>query len=428
MPNNQMKALKIGGTTYDIVDETSGYAKLASPTFTGTPTAPTPTSGDSSTKIATTAFVQDAMSGAGAGTVTSVGVSNATNGGLSVSGSPITGAGTITVGHSNVLSSAQTTSAVYPIKIDKNGHISEYGSAVTIPTKTSDLTNDSGFITVDEKVKTDLIPSTSATYYLTLSSSDSSQTSTLLKASELSAYYNSGSMLKLILGKDNIAGRIRLYSTGTTYAELGTNGSLAANRTLTIPDKTGTIALTSDIPTVPTNVSAFTNDAGYLTSYTETDPVFSASAAHGISASDITNWNGKQAALVSGTNIKTINNNSLLGSGNIDINDIFFAEYGVTTSAEIEAAYQANKAVFVIYQGFIGNLGSRINALNHLFVIVGLINTGYLTLRCTSDEWSLHPVNLQVSLESGTNIKTINNTSLLGSGNIATTLVQIVRW
>ena len=26
------------------------------------------------------------------------------------------------------------------------------------------------------------------------------------------------------------------------------------------------------IPTVPTNVSAFNNDAGYLTSYTETDP------------------------------------------------------------------------------------------------------------------------------------------------------------
>ncbi len=30
------------------------------------------------------------------------------------------------------------------------------------------------------------------------------------------------------------------------------------------------------IPTVPTNVSAFTNDAGYLTSYTETDPLYSA--------------------------------------------------------------------------------------------------------------------------------------------------------
>lgn len=32
-------------------------APLASPAFTGTPTAPTPTTGDSSTKIATTAFV-----------------------------------------------------------------------------------------------------------------------------------------------------------------------------------------------------------------------------------------------------------------------------------------------------------------------------------------------------------------------------------
>ena len=68
------------------------------------------------------------------GTVTSVGVSNATNGGLTISGSPITSSGSITVGHSNVLTSAQTTEAVYPIKIDKNGHISSYGSAVTIPT------------------------------------------------------------------------------------------------------------------------------------------------------------------------------------------------------------------------------------------------------------------------------------------------------
>jgi hypothetical protein len=39
-------------------------------------------------------------------------------------------------------------------------------------------------------------------------------------------------------------------------------------------------------------VSAFTNDAGYITGYTETDPVFSASAASGISSSDITSWNG----------------------------------------------------------------------------------------------------------------------------------------
>ena len=33
---------------------------------------------------------------------------------------------------------------------------------------------------------------------------------------------------------------------------------------------------TPEIPTVPTNVSAFTNDAGYITGYTETDPQFNA--------------------------------------------------------------------------------------------------------------------------------------------------------
>lgn len=82
------------------------------------------------------------------GTVTSIGLTNATNGGLTISGTPITNSGSITVGHSNVLSSAQTTQAVYPIKIDKNGHVSAYGSAVSIPTKVSDLTNDSGYLTL----------------------------------------------------------------------------------------------------------------------------------------------------------------------------------------------------------------------------------------------------------------------------------------
>ena len=36
---------------------------------------------------------------------------------------------------------------------------------------------------------------------------------------------------------------------------------------------------------------------GYLTSYTETDPVFTASAAHGITSADITSWNSKPSRL-----------------------------------------------------------------------------------------------------------------------------------
>jgi len=44
---------------------------------------------------------------------------------------------------------------------------------------------------------------------------------------------------------------------------------------------------------VPTKVSDLTNDSGFITSYTETDPVFSASPAATITSADITAWNGK---------------------------------------------------------------------------------------------------------------------------------------
>lgn len=71
--------------------------------------------------------------------------------------------------------------------------------------------------------------------------------------------------------------------------------------------------------TVPTATSQLTNDSGYLTS--ESDPVYSASPASGITSSDISNWNDKQDELVSGTNIKTINGTSILGSGNITTPD-----------------------------------------------------------------------------------------------------------
>ena len=50
--------LTVSGTT-----TISGYAPLASPSFTGTPTAPTAVSGTNTTQIATTAFVQTAVAG-----------------------------------------------------------------------------------------------------------------------------------------------------------------------------------------------------------------------------------------------------------------------------------------------------------------------------------------------------------------------------
>jgi hypothetical protein len=58
------------GLDADLLDGAQGsaYARLASPAFTGTPTAPTQSAGNSSTRLATTAFVATAVAAGGGGT------------------------------------------------------------------------------------------------------------------------------------------------------------------------------------------------------------------------------------------------------------------------------------------------------------------------------------------------------------------------
>lgn len=84
----------------------------------------------------------------------------------------------------------------------------------------------------------------------------------------------------------------------------------------------------------------------------------------------VTAVDGKQENLVSGTNIKTVNSSSLLGSGNISV------------------------------QGPLVS-GTNIKTVNS----TSLLGSGDVTV--------------QPTLVSGTNIKTVNSTSLLGSGNIS---------
>lgn len=71
--------------------------------------------------------------------------------------------------------------------------------------------------------------------------------------------------------------------------------ALAENKPSYTADEVGALSNTVVIPTIPTDVSAFTNDAGYLTS--ETEPQFNASAAKDITAEDVNAWNNKQNLL-----------------------------------------------------------------------------------------------------------------------------------
>ena len=123
------------------------------------------------------------------------------------------------------------------------------------------------------------------------------------------------------------------YGTGTAhaYSAVGTSGQVLTSAgagvpiwttptTGTVTSVTGTAPVVSSGGTTPaiSMAAATTSVNGYLTS------------------TDWTTFNGKQATLVSGTNIKTVGGVSLLGSG--DVGTIGVA-YGGTGLATLTANY-----------------------------------------------------------------------------------------
>ena len=81
-----VKQIKINDTVYDVEDSVARSAlkqkaPLESPALTGIPTAPTASNGTSTTQIATTAFVQNAVQGAGSSYILPV-ASSTTLGGV----------------------------------------------------------------------------------------------------------------------------------------------------------------------------------------------------------------------------------------------------------------------------------------------------------------------------------------------------------
>lgn len=97
---------------------------------------------------------------------------------------------------------------------------------------------------------------------------------------------------------------------------------------------------------------------------------------------------GKQATLVSGTNIKTVNSTSLLGSGDVSV-----GVTSVTGTSPITSSGGATPAISI--------------------ATANTSTTGALT----STDWNTFN-GKQAALVSGTNIKTINSTSILGSGDL----------
>jgi hypothetical protein len=159
-----------------------------------------------------------------------------------------------------------------------------------------------------------------------------------------------------------------------------------------------------------------------------------------ISSATQTALDAKQATLVSGTNIKTINGSTVLGSGNISISsavawggvtgtlsnqtDLQTALDGkvdentaITGATKTKVTYDAKGLVTAGADLAAGDLPTGIDAAK---ISTGLIsNAEFDYLNGLTDNIQTQFTGKQDVLVSATNIKTINSTSLLGSGNVA---------
>lgn len=189
--------------------------------------------------------------------------------------------------------------------------------------------------------------------------------------------------------------------------------------------------------TVPTKTSELQNNSGFIT--TETDPTVP-SYVKAISLADINNWNNKQNALVSGSTIKTINNESLLGSGNIQIDGIV---YTAGTGIDITNEVISNEITSYNDLTDLPTIPTKVSDLindenfaseNDLAEVaftgsyVSLSDTPQYLSDFENDTHYVDRTSLNVALNrkqdelvSGVNIKSINNQTILGSGNLSIT-------
>ena len=220
---------------------------------------------------------------------------------------------------SNYLTKDNTTPWVPtgPFNPSTKKYVDDSVGGIHVPTKTSQLQNDSGFVIKTTNELTNYYTKNN-TYTknevdaLVAGGSGASDYSDLTNKPKINNVELSGNKSLSDLGITNFSGDYNdLSNKPTIPTALSELSSDESHRVVTDIEKStwnnkssfsgnyNDLSNKPTIPTVPTNVSAFINDAGYLTEH-----------------QDIS---GKQDKLVSGTNIKTIDGNSILGSGNVDI-------------------------------------------------------------------------------------------------------------
>lgn len=236
-----------------------------------------------------------------------------------------------------------------------SGSYSDLTNKPIIPTKTSQLTNDSSFV---------------------------------------NDYQLSGKQDKLTSGTNiKTINNQSILGSGNIDIQGGGSESVAWGDVTGKPDfkavaTSGSYDDLTNKPAIPTKTSDLTNDSGFVNDY---------------------QLSGKQDKLVSGTSIKTINNESLLGSGNITTaSQSELTNVATTVGKQTSAITALNTAVFKNGDNQFDVVNGRIDSISS---VLDSALTDIENVETTV-------ANKQNTLVSGTNIKTVNGNSLLGSGNI----------
>lgn len=209
--------------------------------------------------------------------------------------------------------------------------------------------------------------------------------------------------------------------------------STASRQYAVTPDSNGYLSVNvpwqdttdyDDLTNTPTDVSEFNNDAGYLTTETDptvpswakanTKPSYNASEVGAVpttrkvnnkalsadvtlDASDV----GAQPTLVSGTNIKTVNGNSLLGSGDLTIqggSDVDVTQVSITV-ANWNATTTCTKSVTGVTASnsiIVSPAPSSISDYVSAGVYCSAQASGTLTFECTSTPTADLVVNVMI--------------------------------
>ena len=227
-------------------------------------------------------------------------------------------------------------------------------SVPTIPSAVSAFTNDAGYITAQDIPEIPTVPTNVSAFTNDAGYLTSFTEQQVLSISHDTIFLSGGSFVVLPPAAVGFSGDYNDLTNKPTIPSVPQNVSTFTNDAgyITAQDIPA-------IPTVPTNVSAFTNDAGYITGYTETDPQFNA-------------WNKDYNDLINKPTIPTVPANV----------SAFTNDAGYITSTDIPAipTVPTNVSAFTNDAGYLtaanvqeaANIPTNVSAFNN--------DAGYLTI------------------------------------------------